>query len=78
MLDELIFLDMVNEHMGTDLSTADLDRPLVNIDDWDSLNAVRMMTQLERSFGIRVPIARFIEATSLRQIYALIGSIVPA
>ena len=72
MFSELEFVNLVNDFMAMDVTPSDMDEPLVNLGGWDSLNAVRLMTQLERELDCRIPIARYIESTTLRQIYALL------
>lgn len=71
MYTELKFLEQVNSYMGIDVSITELEVPLVNLANWDSLNAIRLMAQLENSLGRRLPISRYLQATTLRQIYDL-------
>lgn len=78
MFDQRKFLDLVKEVMDIDAGVESLDVPLASLEGWDSFNAMRLMMQLEAAAGVRLPVARFLEAGSLREIYDLAAAGVPA
>lgn len=65
------FLNFVNASMGVHIQEKDLDLPLVDVEHWDSMNAIRLMSQLEKQLNFRLPIAQFLQANTLKQIFEL-------
>lgn len=65
------FLDFINTAMIIDATDNELDLPLVELGYWDSINAMRLMSRLESSFGIRISMNDYLQATTLRQLYEL-------
>lgn len=66
------FLAFINAVMAIDTTKEQLDLPLVEVEGWDSVNAVRLMSRLEKTLNIRLPMADYLQATTLRQLYDLI------
>lgn len=65
------FLTFINAVMAIDVTEDELDLPLVELDSWDSINAVRLMTRLEKTLGVRLSMVDYLQATTLRQLYEL-------
>ncbi|MEG3132655.1 phosphopantetheine-binding protein [Rouxiella sp. T17] len=65
------FLAFINAFMTTDATEEQLDLPLVNLENWDSINAVRLLSQLEKELDVRLPVADYLQANTLRQLYEL-------
>ncbi len=66
------FLTFINAFMVTEASEHDWDTPLTNLKDWDSVNAVRLMSRLENTLGVRIPVNEYLQVTTLHQLYDLI------
>jgi acyl carrier protein len=62
------FLSFINGYMATDATEEELDVPLVNLENWDSINAVRLMSRLEKELNVRLPVADYLQANTLRQL----------
>lgn len=65
------FLTFINVVMAIDATEDDMDLPLVELNNWDSINAVRLMTRLEKELNIRLSMIDYLQATTLRQLYEL-------
>ncbi|MCC3735239.1 phosphopantetheine-binding protein [Rouxiella badensis] len=65
------FLSFINGYMTTDATEEELDVPLVNLENWDSINAVRLMSRLEKELNVRLPVADYLQANTLRQLFDL-------
>ncbi|MCC3704999.1 acyl carrier protein [Rouxiella badensis] len=65
------FLSFINGYMATDATEEELDVPLVNLENWDSINAVRLMSRLEKELNVRLPVADYLQANTLRQLFDL-------
>ncbi|MBJ6352989.1 MULTISPECIES: phosphopantetheine-binding protein [unclassified Acinetobacter] len=65
------FLNFVNLNMGIQVTEKDLDIALVDIDQWDSINAIRLMSLLEKKLSSQISIADYLQAYTLRHIYEL-------
>ncbi|GAA2011113.1 hypothetical protein GCM10009839_01420 [Catenulispora yoronensis] len=68
-IDDLIGL--VRDELGLDLTAEDADRDLDELDGWDSLHVLWLITVLERDTGGRISLPELIEARSLQAIYDL-------
>lgn|GEM_PF-4311575 len=65
------FVDLVGDELGLTLNATDADRALDEIEGWDSVHLLTLLTALERRTGRSVPLAEVLEASSLRGIYTL-------
>ncbi|QXX95818.1 acyl carrier protein [Serratia marcescens] len=65
------FLTFINTVMAIDATEEQWDLPLVELDSWDSINAVRLMSRLEKTLSIRLSMGDYLQATTLRQLYEL-------
>lgn len=69
------FLTFINEFMAIDATEEDWDTPLTNLKDWDSVNAVRLMSRLESTLVVRIPVNEYLQVTTLHQLYDLLAGI---
>lgn len=45
---------------------------------WDSVSAMRLIKQVEKAFGVKLPIKQYLAATTLAEVEQLIAGAVPA
>lgn len=57
-----------------DASSADLaaDAALETVPGWDSVNALRVLTNVEAAFGVRLPLHAFVEAKTVGGLFQLV------
>ncbi|WP_240139885.1 acyl carrier protein [Streptomyces sp. MUM 178J] len=63
------FCALVTEELGVALTPQDLDRPLDDFPEWDSVYLLRLVTVVESVTGRRIPVADLIEAATFRQMH---------
>lgn len=68
-IDDLVTL--VRDELGLPLTAADADRKLSDLEGWDSVHLLWLLTALERSTGRRISMPDVLEAGTLADIHAL-------
>ncbi|MEV6652585.1 phosphopantetheine-binding protein [Streptomyces sp. NPDC051219] len=66
------FCTLLEEELGFHLTPQDLDRPLDDLPEWDSVHLLRLVTVVESRTGRRLPVAGLLEASTLRQMYEVV------
>ncbi|MFE6282200.1 phosphopantetheine-binding protein [Streptomyces sp. NPDC057877] len=67
------FRDLLEEELGLRLDADDLDRPLDDFPDWDSVLLLRLVTVVENVSGRRVPVADLLTARTFRELYEAVA-----
>lgn len=67
------FILLLQDELGLDVGLPDLDRSLDEIGGWDSVHLLRLVGSLERATGRRVPVVELLQATTFREIRAVVG-----
>jgi acyl carrier protein len=49
------------------------DMRLDELNDWDSVNAFRLMLHIESALGVRLPVEQLMKAESLKELLAIAG-----
>ncbi|MBV7298362.1 acyl carrier protein [Enterovibrio paralichthyis] len=70
-MDKQDFVSLVQDFMDMNLTESALSTPLVELDGWDSLHAVRLLSELEAKTGRTVSIPAFLQANTLNDIHQL-------
>jgi acyl carrier protein len=69
MLSEVIVVDTIAQLLDVDEETLAADRKIAEIDGWDSVNALRVLTYLERKLGTPIDYKHFMEAEYLGDLW---------
>ncbi|MFJ1969316.1 phosphopantetheine-binding protein [Streptomyces sp. NPDC087903] len=67
------FRTLLQEELGLLVEAEDLDRPLDDFADWDSVLLLRLVTVVEALVGGRVPVVDLLETRTFRQMYEVVG-----
>jgi acyl carrier protein len=71
MTDVRDFAALLRDEIGLAVTEQELDRGLDQIDGWDSVHLLTLVTVLERETGQSVALPDVLEAGSLREIFGL-------
>ncbi|MER6349212.1 phosphopantetheine-binding protein [Streptomyces sp. NPDC001595] len=63
------FRSLLEEELGLRVGAADLDRPLDDFPEWDSVLLLRLVTVVESAAGRRIPVVDLLQARTFRQLY---------
>ncbi|PKV83838.1 acyl carrier protein [Streptomyces sp. TLI_146] len=66
------FCALLEDELGIRLAPEDLDRPLDDVAEWDSVHLLRLVTVVENVTGRRVPVADLLEAATFQQMYEVV------
>ncbi|MFD9792746.1 acyl carrier protein [Streptomyces sp. NPDC059070] len=66
------FCALLEDELGVRLAPEDLDRPLDDVAEWDSVHLLRLVTVVESVTGRRVPVAELLEAATFREMYEVV------
>ncbi|MEV6552905.1 phosphopantetheine-binding protein [Streptomyces sp. NPDC051597] len=66
------FCALLEDELGIRLTPEDLDRPLDEVAEWDSVHLLRLVTVVESVTGRRVPVAGLLEAATFQQMYEVV------
>jgi acyl carrier protein len=67
------FRTLLEEELGLQVGPEDLDRPLDDFADWDSVLLLRLVTVVETLVGGRVPVVDLLETRTFRQMYEVVN-----
>jgi acyl carrier protein len=70
MLSETVVVEIVSQLLDIEDDTLSADRPLADIDGWDSVNALRVLVSLERRLGRPIDYQRFTQAERLADLWS--------
>jgi acyl carrier protein len=65
------FIALLRDAMGLPVTDEDIGRTLDEVDGWDSVHLLSLLTLLEQRTGRTLPFAEVLEAATLRDIYTL-------
>jgi hypothetical protein len=65
------YVELLCTGLNLPVTVTDMDIPMDEITDWDSVHLLWLLTVMEERTGRRVPLPAVLEATSLGGIYAL-------
>jgi acyl carrier protein len=74
MNDIAAYADLIRDELGITLSPDELDHHLDELESWDSLYLLRLVTAIEAATGERVSIANVLRATSLREVFEAVSA----
>lgn len=63
LVSEVLDVPFEKLHVGTQLNT---------LENWDSLNSLRLISKIERGYGIRIELARFHKLQTMKELSELI------
>lgn len=66
------FCTLLEEELGLHLTPEDLDRPLDDVPEWDSVHLLRLVTVVESVTGRRLPVAELLEAVTFKEMYDVV------
>ncbi|AZK92699.1 MULTISPECIES: acyl carrier protein [Streptomyces] len=67
------FIRILRDELGLAVDTDDLRRSLDDVNGWDSVHLLALVTVLERITGTRVSLPDALEATSLEHLYTVVS-----
>ncbi|MEU9014938.1 acyl carrier protein [Streptomyces sp. NPDC048479] len=70
--DTAAFCTLLEEELGLHVTPEDLDRPLDDVPEWDSVHLLRLVTVVESLTGRPVPVAGLLEAITFREMYDVV------
>lgn len=73
MHDMNTLIQLIADTLHTDMSKLQSDSRLQDIQHWDSLSALRVMSAIENTWGIKIPLYAFLKIDTLQALYELIG-----
>ncbi|MBZ9640169.1 MULTISPECIES: phosphopantetheine-binding protein [unclassified Streptomyces] len=73
LADPTEFRILLEEELGLHVDADDLDRPLDDFPDWDSVLLLRLVTVVESLAGRRIPVADLLQARTFRQLYEAVA-----
>ena len=65
--------DVVAQLLDLDEESLAMDQPLAELEDWDSVNALRVLVYLERELDTSIDYDRFMRAEALRDLAAIMA-----
>jgi len=65
------FLALLRDDLGLPVTATHLDRPFDEVEGWDSVQLLTVLSLLEQRLGRSVPFAEALTATSLGDVYRL-------
>jgi acyl carrier protein len=68
------FRTLLEEELGLEIRAEDLDRPLDDFPDWDSVLLLRLVTVLESLVGGRIPVVDLLQTRTFRQMYEVVAA----
>ncbi|MEV5343840.1 phosphopantetheine-binding protein [Streptomyces sp. NPDC052676] len=72
--DTAAFRTLLEEELGLLVGPDDLDRPLDDFPEWDSVLLLRLVTVAESALGRRIPVVDLLEARTFRRLYEAVTS----
>ncbi|MCZ8513155.1 acyl carrier protein [Paenibacillus filicis] len=72
MIDIKDLKEVIADVLDMDVEEIHDDIMLEELNDWDSVNAVRLMLHIESALGIRLPVEQMMKATSLKELLAAV------
>jgi hypothetical protein len=69
--DTASFLELIRDELGLPLAADALDQPLLELEAWDSVYLLRLVTALESATGARISVPALMRAGTLRELYAV-------
>ncbi|MDQ1050938.1 phosphopantetheine-binding protein [Streptomyces sp. V4I2] len=66
------FRTLLEEELGLPIRPEDLDRPLDDFPDWDSVLLLRLVTVVENLVGRPIPVVDLLETRTFRQMYEVV------
>ncbi|MFF3325069.1 acyl carrier protein [Streptomyces sp. NPDC002889] len=70
--DAAAFCTLLEEELGLHITPQDLDRPLDDVPEWDSVHLLRLVTVVENLMGRSVSVAGLLEAATFREMYDVV------
>ncbi|MEW2082754.1 acyl carrier protein [Streptomyces sp. NPDC005283] len=70
--DSAAFCTLLEEELGLHITPEDLDRPLDEVPEWDSVHLLRLVTVVESLTGRSVPVTGLLEAVTFREMYDVV------
>ncbi|NEA54857.1 acyl carrier protein [Streptomyces sp. SID13666] len=67
------FLRLLRTELGLQLSDRDAYTDLADVEGWDSLHLLRLVSLLEDETGRRIPVRQVLEARTFQQIHSLVA-----
>ncbi len=67
------FVAVLQDELGLPVTAADLGRDLDQVEDWNSLHLLSLLTVVERRTGRSVSLPDVLTATTLNDIYAVVA-----
>ncbi|MFE7446464.1 phosphopantetheine-binding protein [Streptomyces chartreusis] len=67
------FRTLLEEELGLQVRAEDLDRPLHDFPDWDSVLLLRLVTVVENLVGRPIPVVDMLETRTFRQMYEVVA-----
>jgi acyl carrier protein len=67
-------IKILSEVMDIDLNLEDLNRPLTDFDEWDSISIIGLMAKLDEDFKVEINPEEFESIKTLRELVILLGS----
>jgi acyl carrier protein len=73
MNDIAAYAELIRDELGISVSPDELDQHLDELESWDSLYLLRLVTAIEGATGERVSIPDVLRATSLREVFEAVS-----
>ncbi|MEY9870878.1 acyl carrier protein [Streptacidiphilus sp. MAP12-33] len=65
------YVNLLRDLVGFPVSPDELDTPFDMLNGWDSVHLLKLVTAIERESGVRLAVARVLEAQTLNEIFGL-------
>ncbi len=67
-------IDTVAVALGVSSSSLTLDSTSDDVDAWDSLSHINIVSEIEGAFGVSIPIEKIVETHSIRDFLPFLGA----
>lgn len=74
MTSEQKLIELIAEVIDVEMDMLSLDIGPNEIEEWDSVNTLRILTNIESELGIRIPLAEYHQASTIGELSELIRS----
>jgi len=66
--------ELIQDVLGLPITELDINTHFEQLDGWDSVYTLRLITSIESQIGRKLPVSAFLQARNIQDVYHLISS----
>lgn len=66
-------VELIQDVLGLPISGEDIATNFDQLDGWDSVYTLRLISSIETQIGSKLPVSAFLQATNIQEVYNLIA-----